>query len=404
MDSGQNHLRITWVARSFLDYRIPVFQSLAELVGQNLKIIFSEDYVPDRVCSKAKRVFGERAIALSGEWKLGPEDRDGMANSRLSIRFHPGLFHAIADSEPDVVIGDGFFKWTFAALLHRIMKGTPIVLCYERTFHTERNAQWYRTFYRRQVVRLTDAMCCNGKLCGEYSQWLGMAPERITYGHMAADTHGLAQKGSAVLPSTIESLRRKWQIQGLLLLYVGRLIALKGVRQLLRAWTLFENMHPEDITLVLVGDGELSGELKALCRQKNLKRVRFIGPVDYDEIAQYFAAADALIMPSLEDNWSLVVPEAMACGLPILCSEYNGCWPELVKSGENGWVFDPLDSRDILRVLRFCLENSEDLKSMGVKSQQIVSQYSPENAARSILHACQIALARKEKTSEVVAE
>jgi glycosyltransferase involved in cell wall biosynthesis len=247
-------------------------------------------------------------------------------------------------------------------------------------------------------------MCCNGKLCGEYSQWLGMPSDRITYGHMVADTYGLAQEASEVPSNMIEELRQKWKVTGTLFLYVGSLSPRKGVKQLLQTWKSFEEIHPNGATLMLVGDGELSGELKRLCGQKNLTQVRFIGSVAYDEIVKYYAAADVFIMPTLEDNWSLVVPEAMACGLPILCSKYNGCWPELVKLGENGWVFDPLDSRDILRVLAFCLENTEDLTSMGVNSQQIVKHYSPESAARSILHACQIALARKAKTATVAAQ
>jgi len=132
-----------------------------------------------------------------------------------------------------------------------------------------------------------------------------------------------------------------------------------------------------------------------MCSQRNLTGVRFVGSVDYDNIAQYYAAADIFIMPTLEDNWSLVVPEAMACGLPILCSKYNGCWPELVHDGINGWVFDPLKPDDIMRVLEWCIEHSEDLKSMGEKSGQIVARLTPETAAKSILDACNIALARK---------
>jgi glycosyltransferase involved in cell wall biosynthesis len=318
-----------------------------------------------------------------------------MANSRFSFRFHPGLFDTIKKSKPDILIGDGFFKWTTGSIPYKLIHNVPLVICYERTFHTERNAQWYRTYYRRAITRLTDALCCNGRLCGEYSQWLGMDSKRITYGHMVADTNGLASKASTLTLLDIENLYRECRIKGILILYVGRLISLKGLKQLLKIWTKFEQKHSKKATLVLVGDGDLSDELKTICKERNLTGVRFVGSVDYDDIVQYYVAADVFIMPTLEDNWSLVVPEAMACGLPILCSKYNGCWPELVRDGINGWVFDPLNADDILRVLNLCLENSEDLKSMGEKSKQVVSRFSPENAAKSILEACKIALSRK---------
>ena len=397
MNSNQTNLQITWIARSFLDYRIPVFKALDELAGQKLRIIFSKDYIPDRVCDKIEQLLGDRAIGLSGEWRVGPEDRYGMANNRFSFRFHPGLFDTIRKSKPDILIADGFFKWTTVSIPYKLIYNVPLAICYERTFHTERNAQWYRTYYRRVVTRLTDAMCCSGRLCGEYTQWIGIDPARITYGHMVADTNGLVGKASALSKESIEDLRKKWGIQGILILYVGRLIALKGVRQLLGAWAEFEAKHTNKATLMFVGDGDLSDELKTICRQRNFTGVSFVGTVDYDNIAKYYTASDVLIMPTLEDNWSLVVPEAMACGLPILCSKYNGCWPELVHDGINGWVFDPLKPDDILRVLESCIGHRKELKKMGEKSRQIVSHFSPENAAKSIFDACKIALTRKKK-------
>ena len=96
-------------------------------------------------------------------------------------------------------------------------------------------------------------------------------------------------------------------------------------------------------------------------------------------------------MPTLEDNWSLVVPEAMACGLPILCSCYNGCYPELIEPGGNGWIFDPLDETDTYNALHRCVVNRSRLAKMGARSQEIVAKYTPENAAKAILEACRLA-------------
>ncbi len=106
-----------------------------------------------------------------------------------------------------------------------------------------------------------------------------------------------------------------------------------------------------------------------------------------------YAAADAFVIPTLEDNWSLVVPEAMSCGLPILCSKYNGCWPELVHPGRNGWVFDPLDKEDMARCLLACAASGDELGRMGLESQRIVADFTPAHAARAIFGACETAMA-----------
>jgi glycosyltransferase involved in cell wall biosynthesis len=149
--------------------------------------------------------------------------------------------------------------------------------------------------------------------------------------------------------------------------------------------------------LVLVGNGPEEKQLQMHARNLDLRNVHFAGSVDYDRLAPYYAAANAFIMPTLEDNWSLVVPEAMACGLPILCSKYNGCWPELIQDGRNGWVFDPLNRKDIVRCLALCFEKGKDgLRNLGKNSKEIIEGYNPRTAALAIHRACIIATEKAE--------
>lgn len=390
-------MRIAWVTRSFLDYRIPVFKELDKLVENSFYLVFSKDYIPNRVYKKIKDTLGDRAIGLTGEWKMGHEDKHSMANKNISFRFHPSLYKTIKRLNPDVLIGDGFFKWTFASILYKLRHKTPLVICYERTPHVERNAQWYRTLFRRLVVKITDAMCCNGQLCGEYARSLGMRSDKITYGHMVADTNNLSALSQRIDENRRINFREKYGINNILFLYVGRLIRLKGLKELLAAWKKIEEMTNE-ASLILVGDGPDKLSLYSFCKDYNLKNVYFVGNVSYDEIVTYYTSADVFIIPTLEDNWSLVVPEAMACGLPILCSKYNGCWPELIKDGQNGWVFDPLNKDDTVKVLTWCLHHQDELPRMGDRSKEIVKPFNAENAARSIYNACKIALNHR-KTS-----
>lgn len=149
-------------------------------------------------------------------------------------------------------------------------------------------------------------------------------------------------------------------------------------------------MGSETCSLVYVGTGPQEEELKRVVRNGNIPDVSLVGAVDYDHIAPYYKAADCFIIPTLEDNWSLVVPEAMACGLPVACSKYNGCHPELVRP-ENGWVFDPLDEANMVNVLQRIVSDKEKLKAMGEASRRIVSGETAERAARSIMDAIEIA-------------
>jgi glycosyltransferase involved in cell wall biosynthesis len=387
-------VKITWITRSFLDYRVPVYEELNRLVNGGLTLVYYGEVVPERVSQKVRHVLGEAAIALNGEWRFaGPKVvGGGFANEGIRIPYQRGLVSRALKSKPDVVISDGFFQWTYAALWLRATRGMPHVMCYERTAHTDRKAQWYRIVYRKTAMRWIDAMCCNGRLCGEYVQSLGFPADRITFGHMVADVEGMRHSVSSIPLEHVSHLAAELRLKGLVFLYVGQLIPRKGIHKLLEAWRmLFATVPPDAATLLLVGDGSQRPELEQYCAENCLTNVRLVGDVDYDELGPFYKSAHVFVIPTLEDNWSLVVPEAMACGLPVLCSKYNGCWPEYVTPA-NGWVFDPLDIDATVDCLGKCLSVRKKLSEMGNVSREIISRHTAKQAAEAILDACDIAM------------
>lgn len=384
--------RLVWVTRSFLHYRVPVFAALDVLTGGKLTVVFNGDYVPDGVQAKLREVLGDRAVALHGEFRVGPNAfGDHAANRAVRIPWQPGLLRAVRECQPDILISDGFFQWTPACLWLRARHGIPHVMCYERTRHTERNAQWYRKLYRRWARRFIDAFCCSGTLCGEYTHSLGVPEDRITYGHMVADVDHLRAASGHVSSEARQKLREQLGLKGVVFVCVGRVVEMKGIHELLQAWQHVSNGRDAAVaTLCVVGDGPARSEAEAFCKAHGLASVRFAGCVDYDALPSFYAAADCLVMPTLEDNWSLVVPEAMACGLPLLCSQYNGCFPELVQEGANGWVFDPLNHDRFVAAFRRAVSKSQTLDVMGARSREIVSGYTPSTAARAVFDACKM--------------
>jgi glycosyltransferase involved in cell wall biosynthesis len=393
-------VKAVWVTRSFLDYRIPVFEALREKLEGQLTVVYNADYVPPRCHRKAEQVLGAAAKGLRGELALRVGSQKGFANRGFRFPYQPGLAGAILEEKPDVLITDGFFQWTSTALWLRAGHGLPHVCCYEKTMHTERHAQWYRTCYRKLALRWIDVMCCNGSLSAEYVRSMGFPAERIKQGNMVADTAGLERQAADVTGERKARIVAKHELYGTVFLYVGRLIRLKGLSELLAGWERFTHGCRDKVTLLLVGEGPEQGSLERLCRRHSLENVRFAGPVDYDGLAEYYRCADLFIIPTLEDNWSLVVPEAMACGLPILCSRYNGCWPELVTAA-NGWVFDPLHAGDVHRVLTQAMAAREWWGRMGQCSRTIVGAYTPPWAAGVIHEGCLLAhsLRKREKTA-----
>lgn len=390
-------MRITWITRSFLDYRIPVYSRLDELCGYELTVIFYKDVPPVSCQEKLKMALGERAIAREKELRVGNKPKiDNMSPGNTSFRIpvSPGLIKQVIDTKPEVMVSDGFMQWTYAPLVVRALKGIPHVMCYERTAHTERNASGLRKAYRRFVSRWIDAIDCNGSLTGEYvKSLLGWDDSRLTYGHMVADVEGLRNQVKAINEKDSQRLRSQLGIRDMMLLYVGQLISRKGVSELLSAYAHIAEKTP-NMSLVMVGGGPLEEELRMRIKEEKIPNVVITGRVDYDNVATYYRAADCFILPTTEDNWSLVVPEAMACGLPIATTIYNGCHPELVHP-ENGWVFDSLNPKSIEETLMDIYSHREQLPEMGKASERIVASETAERAAQSIMDAIQIAMNRK---------
>lgn len=389
-------MKIVYATRSFLDYRIPVFRELGKIPGVELRVIHSSSATPASVTGNAAAELGERLVSLHGEKKIVIGDpARGLSNRWFRFPYQRGIMKAVRRERPDVLIGDGFFQWTFYLFLYRIFSRTPLVICYERTKHTERNVQWYRRLYRKVVLGFTSALCCSGRLCREYLTELGVAEAKITTGHMVVDV-------SVFRNQEIQNRMEKENnffpgITGPRFLYVGSLIEKKGVRELLVAWGESEAVKRSMAGLTFVGTGYFEDELKELCIRNGIGNINFTGPLQYDKLPAVYRNADLFIIPTLEDNWSLVIPEAMASGLPVCTSVYNGCWPELVKPGINGWVFDPTDRNSITETLTAVVDSRDDLKSMGLRSQEIISEFTPESAAGSIYKAVKIALSETDE-------
>ena len=368
-------MRILWVTRSFLDYRIPVYRELKALSGGDFRLIFNSDYVPNTVVEKAQKTLGDSCIGLDGEFTIGYKDTTILnANAGLRIPFQPKLIKIIKSYKPHVIVSDGFFQWTYAALWMRLFYGVPHLMCYERTLHTERNAQWYRKFYRKFVSKWIDAICCSGTQCTEYVRSLNFK-KPITQGHMVADVSFFLQEERKINLLDLHSNPKDIKY-----LYVGRIVDAKGISELLDAWNTFQKN--KSVVLYLIGDGPQKCFYEKKCEGYKSENVYFLGKVEYDKLPAYYQSADLFIIPTLEDNWSLVVPEAMASGLPILSSIFNGCYPEYVTKN-NGWIFNPLDRQNFIKKLNESYKN-KNIKEMKKNSIKIIKNHTPKEAALNI--------------------
>lgn len=388
-------MKVLWINPSFLDYRVPVYEELNKILNGNLIIVYAENEnrTPLRVSTKIKEKLGVNAIALKDEknFTIG-NTKSNLANKSLNIPYQPNLLKTIMKIDADVIIVEGFFQWSPYAFLKKIFNKTPIVLSYERTKHTERNAPKLRTYYRKLVSKLfINTAIVNGILSKEYTNTLGIKNDKIVVGGMSADSEFFRVENKKL---NKKESRKLWNIDNdkLVFVYVGQLIERKGIKELINSWKNIAEYIQRDILLLCAGDGVEKNELSNFIKNNNIINIRLLGSIDYAQLPTLYNAADVFIIPTLEDNWSLVVPEAMATGLPIACSKYNGCWPELVQDNINGKIFDPLDENSIIETIEYFYKNKNILKEMGLESNRIELRYTPKSAAESIYNACKLSI------------
>jgi glycosyltransferase involved in cell wall biosynthesis len=137
------------------------------------------------------------------------------------------------------------------------------------------------------------------------------------------------------------------------LLSVAWLDAKKGHRLLLDA---LAGLGRDDVTLDLVGGGELRPELEAQAARLGLAgRVRFLGPLAKEGVAELMRRADLFVLASLHENLPAVLAEAMATGLPSVATRVGGV-EELIDRPDAGTLVDPGDSRALAGAIREALE------------------------------------------------
>ena len=125
--------------------------------------------------------------------------------------------------------------------------------------------------------------------------------------------------------------------------FVGRFVAKKNIAFLLEAYALYRRQAGASMRrLVLVGGGQLEGEVRAQIAALGLgAAVEVTGFVDSAEVSHRLAQGLALLIPSTEEQWGLVVNEALAFALPVVTSEAPGSRDTLVHNLVNGFVLAP---------------------------------------------------------------
>ncbi len=358
-------------------YRIPVFNALAECEGVDLHVIFLSETDHSM---RQWRVYSDE-IRFSNEVIPSWRRRVGKYN----ILVNHSVVSALRQARPEVIVCGGYnYLASWQAQRWAKRNGVQFLLWCESTAHDQRGGRVLVESLKGNFLRNCDGFVVPGKSALGYVTQMGIPRENIFVAPNAVDvnlfsTHVKAARDNA------ERLRGELGLPLRYFLFVGRLVEAKGVLDLLEAYGRLSPELRSEVGLVFAGDGPQRAECEAVARSIFPGRVHFAGFVHRDELAAYYGLAECFVLPTHSDPWGLVVNEAMACGLPVICSQVAGCAADLVKA--NGRIVVARDVEQLVSAMQELATDRDLRECMARKSIDLIQRYSPEACAVGIAQA-----------------
>lgn len=294
-----------------------------------------------------------------------------------------GVFKIYHTFRPDVLTITGYYDWAQVLLLvYAKIRGKKVTISVESS-QMDRTRNAGKELIKKLIFKLTDAFFCFGTSSVNYLLALGVPEAKI------------AVRWGAVVDNT--RIRQRYDLARAEIrppgqpsrnfIYVGRMALEKNLLTLLEAFKeAIKNDRMADWGLILVGDGPERAALEDFVLKNELTQlVKFTGGVGWQEVPDYLAQADVLILPSFSEPWGLVVNEALVCGMPVIVSNKCGCAEDLVIAGANGFLFDPTDQENLVEIMQFYANHPAVINQHGAVSEKIILPFSPARVANEMI-------------------
>jgi glycosyltransferase involved in cell wall biosynthesis len=229
-----------------------------------------------------------------------------------------------------------------------------------------------KRLYVRKVMNLAAGALPFGQLGVEFFAKYGMDRSRIFLLPLEPDY----QQIERITEQQIAQARAKFGLSPnrRRIIFSGRMAPEKRPDLLLEAFAAIAEARP-DWDLLMVGDGPLRAQLAVNIPAELAKRVTWTGFVnDQAAVSALYRASDLLVLPSESEPWALVVNEAVAAGLALICSDVVGAAAELVRPGVNGYLF-AVGDRQLLNRLLLDATDPRNIDALKAASHTVLADW-----------------------------
>lgn len=265
---------------------------------------------------------------------------------------------------------------TFMALAARFLSGTKtkIFTSFPGSDVTVLSNLGWCGKLAAQLIGRSDFLSCNSSDLKEDLVKAGIEAERIKLVIYGVDSRKIRFDGEKRL-----KIRERYGILDPtpLLLLIGRFVEKKGFSTAFRALKVLKEKGFENFQVMVVGSGPLQDEYEAILQKDGTRdKVIFVGNIPSHQLSEYYSASDILLMPSRRlpsDGLNVVVPEAMACGRPVIASNVGGN-DLVVFHGQNGFLHRENDEAQLAEQIIELASHPELMATMGQTSLQLIQE------------------------------
>ncbi len=280
------------------------------------------------------------------------------------------LLRKLEEFGPDIILGAAYHIPAYRAVCRRFAQKTLRVYCTDNQWKGTLK-QWAGVVTGPLYVRaLYDAVFVPGERQVLWARHMGFGDDQIWHGCFSCDHSNFA---------AVYSRRAAFREMPRSFLSVGRLSAEKGIDVLVRSYAAYRESSSEPWPLIVAGTGPLAIKAEG---HAGIVLKGFVQPSDLPALLE---SAGALVVPSTYEPWSLVIHEAGAAGVPVICTAECGAAVRLVQDGYSGYIVETGSSDSLRRALtRFACLSNQRRAAMGEASYSLSLQFTPQRWAQYV--------------------
>ena len=369
-------LNILFTVERIGPYHNARFNNLSKSIEINLNVLetntLSNTYPWEEKLNKSYKVF-----KLSNKNKI---------HSRLLLKKE--ISKILNESSPDVIYISGWNEIVSNCLLFICqLKRIPVVVCSDSRYKDSKRIIFFELIKKFLLKGCSSAIVA-GKESENYLIKLGLKKTSIFKPYDVVDNRYFLNKNNSKMLNSY-------------ILCISRFLKRKNHIRLLKAYDSYKK-NGGVLNLKLIGDGpEKKNIIHTIDKLKLSSNISIENWKDISEIKELYKNAKVFVLLSTNDQWGLVINEAMASSLPCIVSYECGCFLDLIKNKNTGWGVDPKNKNQLTNIFHQIDKTAEnEFIEKQRNCLKIINYYSLENFSKAVHDSATFSL-KKSKFSKL---